>query len=74
MIVATLSADDDGTIASSLRPEAERSLPRTETTIAQTKGKTILKVTASDVSAMRAALNSYLAFIRVTEDIGKLTR
>ena len=74
MLVATLRTDDDGTIASSLRPEAERSLPRTETSITETSGTTILKVTASDVSAMRAALNSYLAFIRVTEDIGKLTR
>jgi len=74
MIFATLMTDDDGTIASSLRPEAERSLPRTETKIAWADGSTTLTVTASDISAMRAALNSYLAFIRVTEDIGKLTR
>ena len=74
MIVATLVTDDDGTIASSLRPEAERSLPRTETAITETGGRTTLRVTASDVSAMRAALNSYLGFIRVTEDIGELTR
>ena len=74
MIVATLKADDDGTIAATLRPESERSLPRTETSIAEMDGRTVLRITASDVSAMRAALNSYLGFIMVTEDIGKLTR
>ena len=74
MIVATLVADDDGTIAASLRPEAERPLPRTGTAITETRSKTTLRVTATDVSAMRAALNSYLGFIRVTEDIEKITR
>jgi len=34
----------------------------------------IIKVEAKDVSAMRAALNSYLGWIRITEDIKEMTK
>jgi tRNA threonylcarbamoyladenosine modification (KEOPS) complex Pcc1 subunit len=74
MITATLRADDDGTIAASLRPEAGRPLPRTRTSVEETDGTTVLRITATDVPAMRAALNSYLGFIRVTDDMDRLIR
>jgi len=67
-----------GTAASSavptISPEAGRELPRTETRIGMDGDDAVITVTATDSTAMRAALNSYLECIRVIEDIGQLTK
>jgi len=57
-----------------ISPEAGRELPRTETRIQQTGGEAVIIITATDTTAMRAAINSYLECIRVVEDIDNLTK
>ncbi len=62
------------TAAAAISPEAGRELPRTSTEIIREDGAAVIRITASDTSAMRAAVNSYLECIKVVEDIGDLTR
>jgi len=70
--ILTIAGNAD-VIVSTLSPEIGRELPRTETNISR-KGDTVtIKVHAKDTSAMRAALNSYLGWIRITEDIRKMS-
>lgn len=57
-----------------ISPEAGRELPRTETEIQQVNGGAVIRITATDTTAMRAAINSYLECIRVIEDIDNLTK
>ena len=59
--------------AASVGPEAGREIPRTAVKVTQREGETVIEVTASDTSAMRAALNSYLECIKVIEDVQRLT-
>lgn len=76
MLGATMrivSADAE-TIVSSLKPESGRELPRTHVSVYGSEGTAVIEIEATDTSAMRAALNSYLECIRITEDIGKITR
>ena len=58
----------------SISPEAGRELPRTGTDIRSEGDDAIITITATDTSAMRAAINSYLECIRIIEDIDNLTR
>ena len=60
-------------VAAALVPETGRELPRTSVHMHSEKGCTVLRIEASDTSAMRAALNSYLECVRVTEDICRIT-
>ncbi len=57
----------------SISPEAGRELPRTETDISSDGGDAVITIAATDTSAMRAAINSYLECIRIIEDIENLT-
>jgi KEOPS complex subunit Pcc1 len=57
-----------------ISPEAGRELPRTETSIRHEGGTAVIHIRATDTTAMRAAVNSYLECIRVIEDIGNLTK
>jgi len=70
--VLTVTGNAD-VILSTLSPEAGRELPRTETNIFRDEDTVTIKVLAKDASAMRAALNSYLGWIRITEDIRKMS-
>lgn len=72
--VLRIDSDDAETILSSLHPEIGRELPRTQITACGTTESVMIEIKAKDVSAMRAALNSYLGCIRIIEDIGKITR
>jgi KEOPS complex subunit Pcc1 len=70
MLSATLTVTDDAKIVlSTLSPETGRELPRTDTNIILDGDTVTIRVNAKDASAMRAALNSYLGWIRITEDI-----
>jgi KEOPS complex subunit Pcc1 len=69
-----ITSDDAESIISALSPEAGRELPRTKASVRSENGMGVIELAASDASAMRAALNSYLECIRITEDIGKITR
>ena len=72
--VLTIESQDAGTVSASLRPEAGRELPRTHVTIEDGNGRVTINIEAADTSAMRAALNSYLGCIKITEDIDRITR
>jgi len=74
MLNAALRVTGDAdVILSTLSPEIGRGLPRTDTNIILDGDTVTIKVSAKDVSAMRAALNSYLGWIRITEDIKKMS-
>jgi KEOPS complex subunit Pcc1 len=74
MLSAVLTVDGDAdVILSTLSPEIGRELPRTDTNISRDNDAVIIKVEAKDASAMRAALNSYLGWIRITENIKEMT-
>ncbi|MCL2031895.1 MAG: hypothetical protein FWH45_01840 [Methanomassiliicoccaceae archaeon] len=67
-------SDDAPDIISALGPEAGRELPRTRSCVRCEEGAGVVEITAADASAMRAALNAYLECIKITEDIGRITR
>jgi len=75
MLSAVLRVDSpqSGMILETLRPEAGRELPRTKVSVAGDGGSVTVSFEASDSAAMRAALNSYLGCIKITEDISKIT-
>jgi KEOPS complex subunit Pcc1 len=57
------------TILASISPEAGREIPRTKITAEAGPGQVVLKVEASDLAAMRAALNSYLRWMQIAEEM-----
>ncbi len=69
-----ITSDDAESIIASIGPEAGRELPRTKADVGFEKGTGTIRLSATDASAMRAALNSYLECVRITEDIGRITR
>lgn len=76
MLHATIRVE--GTVAEStvpaISPEAGRELPRTDISVDYDGDDAVIEIHASDTSAMRAALNSYLECIRIIEDIDKLAK
>jgi KEOPS complex subunit Pcc1 len=64
--ITTAHAD---TILSSLSPEAGREIPRTKISLGRDGNDLVLGVEAADLSAMRAALNSYLRWMVIAEDM-----
>lgn len=71
--VLRIETDDAETIKSALEPEMGRELPRTQVSMDCTDGTVTIHFEATDTSAMRAALNSYLGCIKITEDIEQIT-
>ncbi len=67
-------SDDVETIISSLRPEAGRELPRTRISTSVSGNTGFVMIEADDSTAMRAALNSYLGCIRITENISRMAK
>jgi KEOPS complex subunit Pcc1 len=53
-----------------LFPEVGREIPRTKVEMVPGEGEIVLNVEATDLGALRAALNSYLRWIKVSEDVG----
>lgn len=74
MISATVKISNviAGVSVVSISPDTKRELPRTKTSIEYDGSNAIIQIVASDTSAMRAALNSYLECIKVVEDINNL--
>ena len=72
MLTATLTVD--ASHVSGIMPEASRSLPRTETSVNIREGRATITINAKDTTAMRAALNSYIGWIKISQDIEKITR
>ena len=71
--VLRIESPHSGMILETLGPEAGRELPRTKVSVAGDGGSVTVSFEASDSTAMRAALNSYLGCIKITEDISKIT-
>ncbi len=59
-------------VAKSLLPESKRIVPRTKVEIKNNKNKLVLNITADDVSALRAAVNSYLRWIKTAVDMSNV--
>lgn len=76
MLCATIRVD--GTVAEStvpaIEPETGREIPRTKVSVGYDGDVAVIDIQASDTTAMRAALNSYLECIRIVEDIDKLAK
>ena len=74
MLSAVLQITENAdAVVKTLSPEIGRGLPRTDTNIICDGDTVTIRVEAKDVSAMRAALNSYLGWIRITEEIRKMS-
>ncbi len=71
--VLKIGSGNAGSIVASVGPEM-KDLPRTSVSIRSEGGSAIVEIEAADVSAMRAALNSYLESISITEDIEDIIR
>jgi len=69
--VLTVDTPFTDTILESLTPEAGREIPRTKIWAEKDGDRVVLKVEATDVSAMRAALNSYLRWMVIAENMSK---
>ena len=68
----TLDKKTADIIASSLLPESKRNVPRTKVEIKNKKNKLVLSITADDVSALRAGINSYLRWIKTAVDMSSI--
>lgn len=72
--VIVISNPGAANTVSSVSPEARRDLLRTHTEIRMEENKAVLSIEAADTSAMRAALNSFLECVMITENIEKITK
>jgi KEOPS complex subunit Pcc1 len=59
------------TILSSISPEAGREIPRSKVVTGLEGDEVVLRVEATDLAALRAALNSYLRWMDIAEDMSK---
>jgi len=75
MPLAALSIDSStpDKLLRALGPELGRSVPRTRVEGAVEDGRVLISIETSDLSALRAALNSYLRWIKIAKDMTELT-
>jgi len=73
MITAQLKIDTNNPtkLINSLKPDMDKS-NRFEVELAPEKNSVILKVEAKDLTAMRAAINSYLRLIQTINEVDKI--
>jgi KEOPS complex subunit Pcc1 len=60
------------TVFGAISPEAGREIPRTRARASLEEGRMVLEIQAKDLSALRAALNSYLRWIKIAEDMNQM--
>lgn len=60
------------TLLRAISPEAGREIPRSRVSGSMDDGELVLKVEADDLAALRAALNSYIRWMIVAEDMSKM--
>jgi len=58
----------------SLRPEAAREVPRARATIRRIQEVVEVEISARDAGAMRAALNTYLGWVHLTQATARSAR
>lgn len=61
-------------VMKALSPEAGRGIPRVDVSITGAQGEATLTIEATDVAALRAALNSYLRWADVAMNVAKEVR
>jgi len=66
------SEDDASVIVGSLFPEVQQVLPKSHVTLENTGSVVHLRITTQDVSALRAACNSYLRWIQTALQVKQL--
>jgi KEOPS complex subunit Pcc1 len=59
-------------VAKALHPETVREISRTQVAIEEDDSLYMINIKAKDTSSLRAALNSYLRWMKVTEDTYKI--
>ncbi len=67
-----LETPEASVMLASLLPELGRELPRTRVSATAAEGRLVMDIEADDSTSMRAALNSYLGWMKITEDISGL--
>ena len=55
-------------LGDSLSPETTREMPRTKVDVRRERDALVIEVQAEDVSSLRAALNSYLRWLKLAID------
>ena len=60
-----IGCDETALLKKSLAPETERAIPRTSVTVMDKGDVLRIEIEASDVNALRAAINSYLRWVSV---------
>jgi tRNA threonylcarbamoyladenosine modification (KEOPS) complex Pcc1 subunit len=69
---ATISLQKDDryadVVVKSLHPETKRDIPRSHVKIREDKDLIYIEIQAEDTSSLRASLNSYLRWMKVTVD------
>ena len=60
-----IRCDETALLKESLAPETERAIPRTAVTVMDIGDVLQIDIEASDVNALRAAINSYLRWVSV---------
>jgi tRNA threonylcarbamoyladenosine modification (KEOPS) complex Pcc1 subunit len=58
-------------IAETLKPEIKHKIPKTDVEISLSGKKILLKITAKDLSSLRAACNSYMRWINTALNVKK---
>lgn len=73
MFRATLAVSSPfaSNVARAIGPEAGRDIPRTRAEVKSSQGSLTLILDADDMSALRAALNSYIRWMSVAEKMSE---
>lgn len=66
------SVEETKLIAESLSPEIKHKIPKTNVKISHYNNKLSLTIDSKDVSALRAACNSYLRWIKTAIEVKKI--
>ena len=66
-----LRTDHAEVVRRALSPELAENIPRTSVKVAGGDGEVVIEIEADDLSALRAALNSYIRWGNVAEETAK---
>jgi len=64
----TLRTDYADVVSRALSPELTEKIPRTKVEVASRDGEVVIEIQADDLTALRAALNSYIRWGNVAEE------
>lgn len=68
----TIASQGAATVYGAIAPEAGREIPRTRVSADMRGDEVRLRIEARDLAALRAALNSYLRWIKIAEDMNQV--